>query len=100
MERVLEAGHTHLHPGLRGFLRGPDPGNNGAAGDTCRIDFADGSVAFGTLKPGGGGSWEFEAGPYITAAGTRIPARRWSAELGCEPDGRTAVRILGRLAAG
>lgn len=97
MELVLEAGHTHVYPGLRGFLRGLEPGKIGAAGETCRIDFADGSVAFGALRPGGGEAWELEVSPYVTAAGTRIPVKRWRVGLEREADGRTAFRILGRL---
>lgn len=97
MELVLEAGHTHVYPGLRGLLRGPGPTATGAAGDTCRIDFADGSVAFGTLRPGSGEAWELDVSPYVTAAGTRIPVKRWRVGLEHESNGRTAFRILGRL---
>lgn len=94
MELVLEAGHSHLYPGSGGFLRGSGPA---ASGGVCRIDFADGSVAFGSLKPGGGEAWELAVDPYATRAGTRIPAKRWRIGLDRDAGDRTAFRVLGRL---
>lgn len=95
MEIVFEASHSHLYPGHEGKVTGMDEAS-ARSGGTCRIDFADGGVAFGSLTRAGG-DWVLDVGPYATAAGTDIPARRWRLELR-RGEGVT-FRIRGKLAA-
>lgn len=87
---TLRAAGSHLYPGARGSLDGPPP----AAPTACLVEFADGSVASGTIAPDADALW-LATGPYTTARDTRIPAKRWRISLG--PDG---FRILGRARPG
>ncbi len=80
----LSVAHTHLHPGARGTLEGE------AAG-ACRVEFADGVETSGELTAGSQGL-ELSVAAHVTAAGTRIAAKRWLLEI----DG-TAVRVIRRL---
>ena len=83
---VLSARGSHLYPGAA------DPASGTAAGP-CLVAFADGSAALGSLVAAEGRS-VLALGPYTTARGTAIPARRWAASL----DGAPAeFRILARL---
>jgi hypothetical protein len=86
---VLTAGGSHLYPGAKGSVRG-ETGHG-----SCLVEFADGSAALGRLTAGGG-RIELEIGPYTTARGTRIPAKRWAVGIsGVGAERR--FRILGRL---
>lgn len=99
MEIVLEASHTHLYPGHEGRVSGVDALARLPAGTTCRIDFADGGVAFATLSrvdDADGDDWALEVGAYTTGAGTAIPVKRWRVGIRQEDDGLT-FRIRGRL---
>lgn len=96
MEIVLEAGHTHLYPGLEGKVSGIDPALLEEAGAPCRIAFSDGSVAFGSLGRADDG-WALDVSPYATAAGTDIPAKRWRIDLQ-QADGGVTFRIRRKLA--
>ena len=83
---VLRAGGSHLYPGARGMLEGTLP-----AGETaCLVEFADGSAAIGRLAPEGV-ALILETGPYTTARGTPIPAKRWRIAAGTG-----AFRVLRR----
>lgn len=99
MEIVLEARHTHLYPGLEGLVAGDDAPapSAGAEGLPSRIAFSDGAMAAGTLKHADGAGWELEVGPYTTAAGTHIAARKWRIAFRRE-NGRTAFRVERKLA--
>lgn len=97
MEIVLEASHTHLYPGHEGKVAGVGTVPAMPAGATCRIDFADGSVALGSLTHERGDDWTLEVSPYTTAAGTPMPAKRWRLGLRQEED-RVAFRIRRKLA--
>ena len=70
---VIEAPGSHLWPGTRARLRGPD----GAADGPCLVEFADGAAALGRLQASGSGH-ELILAPHVTARGTRIPARSWA----------------------
>lgn len=97
MEIVLEASHTHLYPGHEGRVAGVSGIAAMPDGAPCRVDFADGSVAFGTLARDGAENWTLEVGPYTTAAGTAMPAKRW--RIGLQPAGEgLEFRVRGRLA--
>ena len=78
-ELRLEAVHTHLYPGLRGSLYGALPGKPKAT--TCEVAFSDGAVALGSLVMESDREGVLETGPYTTAAGTKIPAKRWRVEF-------------------
>lgn len=69
---ILRAGHSHLYPGARGTIGGALP----ATTTSCLVEFADGSATTGTLAPETG-TLLLAASPYVTARGTRIPAKRW-----------------------
>ena len=105
MEIVLEASHTHLYPGHEGRISGVDAVSRLPAETTCRIDFADGGVAFATLSRAddadgddlGLDDWALEVGAYTTGAETAIPVKRWRVGIRQEDDGLT-FRIRGRLA--
>lgn len=79
----LAASHTHLYRGARGrILRGiPKDG-------PVLVEFADGTSAQGALT-----GQVLELPPHVTAAGTRIAARRWRVSFG-----DTGFRIEARLA--
>ncbi|WP_193371101.1 hypothetical protein [Pelagibius marinus] len=78
-ELRLEAVHTHLYPGLTGSLHGALPKDG--QGATCEVAFSDGSQALGTLVMENGTQGVLETGPYTTAAGTGIPAKRWRVDF-------------------
>ncbi len=80
MTTLLSVGHTHLFPGARGRVEGP-----GAGG--CMVRFSDGVEAPGEIADG-----VLSLAPHVTAAGTRIPARRWAVEVGAG-----AFRVARRL---
>lgn len=98
MEIVFEASHTHLYPGHEGRVSNADAAPTGKAAGTCRIEFADGGVALGSLTHAEGDDWVLDVGPYATAAGTDIPAKRWRVELRQGEGGLTTFRIRGKLA--
>ena len=78
---VLAAGESHLYPGATG---------TGALRDgPCMVEFADGATAFGELSDG---ATVLELGPYTTARGTAIPAKRWAVALA-----EGGFRVLRRL---
>lgn len=96
MEIVLEASHTHLYPGHEGRVTGAGALAHLPVNAQCRVDFADGGVAFATLSHGDDGAWVLEAGVHATSAGTSIPAKRWRVALR-EDGGTLRFRILGRI---
>lgn len=93
-ELRLEAVHTHLYPGLRGSLYGALPGTTKAA--TCEVAFSDGSVALGSLAMESGNEGVLETGPYTTAAGTKIPAKRWRVDFD-DAEGSPGFRVRAKL---
>lgn len=94
-ELRLEAQHTHLYPGARGRLHGSPPG---AGAGTCEVAFSDGSLALGSLKMEGPNVAVLETGPYITAAGTAIPVKKWGLEVGEAKNGARPFRVRKKLA--
>ncbi|HSF94817.1 MAG TPA: hypothetical protein VLA52_07300 [Thermohalobaculum sp.] len=86
---ILSARASHLYPGARGTVQGD------ATEGGCAAEFADGSMAFGTLTRGEDGGWMLELGPYTTARGTEIPAKRW--RLALTGAGAREFRIAARL---
>lgn len=97
MEIVFEASHTHLYPGHEGKVAGTESVSSIPADTTCRVDFADGSVTFGSLTRAGG-NWTLDTGPYTTAAGTDMPAKRWRVDIRQESHGLT-FRVRRKLPA-
>lgn len=91
METVLEATNTHLYPGHEGKVTGFDIKAQSQL--TCRIDFTDGGVVFGTLALGTNGDWELDVSPYVTTAGTDIAAKRWRITLKVDGDNTVRFRI-------
>jgi hypothetical protein len=94
-ELRLEAVHTHLYPGLRGSLYGALPGAATAA--TCEVAFSDGSVALGSLVMESGDEGVLETGPYTTAAGTEIAAKKWRLDITEAVKGPRPFRIRAKL---
>ncbi len=78
-ELRLEAVHSHLYPGLRGSLHGALPKRGRDA--TCEVAFSDGAQALATLVMESDTEGVLETGPYTTAAGTKIPAKRWRVDF-------------------
>lgn len=87
--------HSHLYPGARGSLQGTLPN---AAAETCEVAFSDGSVALGSLAMERSDAAVLETGPYTTAAGTEIPAKKWGLEIGPEKNGARPFRVRRKLA--
>lgn len=91
----LDAAHSHLYPGARGRLSGslPDDGKNAP----CQVVFSDGAMTLGALAMESDGAAVLETGPYTTAAGTGIPAKRWRLEIGAHTDGPRPFRVRDKL---
>lgn len=93
-ELRLEAVHSQLYAGLRGSLYGTLPGTPDAA--TCEVAFSDGSVALASLVMEGGNEGVLETGPYTTAAGTKIPAKKWRVDFN-DTEGAPGFRVRAKL---
>lgn len=87
---VLRAAGSHLYPGARGTASGPPSDTE----TPCLVEFADGSVALGTLAAGEGCA-VLAAAPHTTARGTRIAAKQWAVAFEDGPSG-LRFRILRR----
>lgn len=96
-ELRLECRHTHLYPGHRGSVHGRLPVARGAEGATCQVEFSDGSMALGALEVRSDTEAVLETGPYITAAGTPIPPKRWRIEVSRGADGLRHFKVRTKL---
>jgi len=74
-------------------LFGVLPAAGRAEKTTCQINFSDGSMTLGTLEAGKGSEATLETNPYMTAAGTKIPAKRWRVEFSKDEKGRKHFRV-------
>ncbi|MCB1384604.1 MAG: hypothetical protein KDJ80_01585 [Nitratireductor sp.] len=100
MDVVLEAEHSHFYPGHEGWLDGDMPLPLAPAQDLrSRIAFADGVMTGGFLSGGAEGRWQLAVDPYVTAAGSRIGAKRWQLAFRQVAGGRIRFRIERKLAA-
>ena len=101
MDFELRAPHTHLYPGLRLRLapeRAFTQTGHAERGVDVAIEFSDGTAARARLEPDGAG-WTLAVAAHRTAAGTRIPARRWRLSAEHDGAGEALLRIVARLQA-
>ena len=98
MEVVLEAGHSHLYPGIEGVVA-EGALSPAAAPVPARILFADGAVASAVLEQDGDGGWVLSVDPYRTVRGTAIAAKRWAVAFTGDEPATIRFRIRKRLAA-
>lgn len=91
----LDAAHSHLYPGARGRLSGslPDDGKNAP----CQVIFSDGAMTLGALAMESDGAAVLETGPYTTAAGSDIPAKRWRLEIAVQAADPRPFRVRAKL---
>lgn len=87
----LHARHTHLYPGARVHIDAVDT----AVGTPLSLVFSDQVCAQGELLAREGLAWLIAVGPYRTAAGSAIAAKRWRLEP--LPDDPSLYRVLGRI---
>lgn len=91
----LDAAHSHLYPGARGQVSGSLP--DGGKKAPCQVAFADGAMALATLVMASDGAAVLETGPYTTAAGTEVPAKRWRLEIGERTADPRPFRVRAKL---
>jgi hypothetical protein len=95
---ILKARGSHLYPGARAVLEdGQSTAGPALVSCHCLIEFADGSVAFGTLTNDKEGFAVLAVDAYQTARGTAILAKGWRLSLAQAMEGGRACRIEGRI---
>ena len=96
-ELRLEAPHTHLYPGLVGNLVGAIPAASAGQAAPCQVAFSDGTMALGSLTVTEATDAVLDAGPYMTAAGTKIPRKRWRIALSRDNGRAVRFRVRAKL---
>jgi hypothetical protein len=90
----IEVDATHLYPGARGRLAG----RRQVLGTpvTCTLVFSDFVRATGSIRWADENGGRLDVDPYVTAAGTRIPAKAWQMSVSPQKGG-LAISVQGRI---
>ncbi len=93
---TVEVQDTHLYPGALGRAFDFCIVQRAPASRPCIVVFADRTVVHGVINAGNGEDFVLDVPAYVTARGTRIPAKSWLVALTLS-GGAVAMRVRKRL---
>lgn len=94
---TLEIRNSHLYPGALGTAAGSLVPGCLADPRRCLVVFTDGSAVSGSIRVVQGTDFALDIGAYITARGTRIPAKSWLVTITPSSNAPAGMRVRKRL---